>query len=393
MNQQQLADLIAAMPGRSHRRPTTFSSADGQEWVTWRRNLTTLARINTWGEQRIKDEATASFEGAAARLVGDILPLPEPVAALAAAPAVIAAAGPPQVLAVPARAAVPAVPGQTSAEFLDLLEARFLPAAQGQICRAQVGQARQAPTETVMAWHSRLRELYMRAFPGEDIEASPHITERFMVCLVDQAVGRYVYDQRPGTYATALVHAQNKIATECVFQGATAKPGAGGLQALTADSGDAFALARVDAIGPERNNSMDRNPAGRFTAEGRFTAGRAGGNNNDGTRRSGPAGGCWNCNGAHYARDCRRGQGQGGGQGYGRGGRGGAGGGRGGGAARGGRSANNNRSNWRGAAAGGVNDVAAGGIPELASISAVPPPFPPSPLQPAALADYSSAGN
>jgi len=105
------------------------------------------------------------------------------------------------------------------AAMLTAFEARFVPAADTKLSRAQFESARQLPNELMTAWHSRLRELYIRAFPGQDVENSSLLIDQFVKRLYDRKVAEWVINASPATYAQALATAQNVVANQMFLNG------------------------------------------------------------------------------------------------------------------------------------------------------------------------------
>ncbi len=122
MDNAQLQLLMGAIRP-SGRKLTIFSSADGVEWRTWRKNFLTTAAINEWNNDRQLREISTSMEGAAAQAIDDI----DHQAA-----------------------------GLTAEQLLNQFEARFLPAAAGQLSRAEFKNAKQTVGETALQWHACL---------------------------------------------------------------------------------------------------------------------------------------------------------------------------------------------------------------------------------------------
>lgn len=95
----------------------------------------------------------------------------------------------------------------TIALVLDLYEARFLPAAAGDIARAELCSVRQLPTETVLGYHSRVRTLYRRAFPNAQ-GGDDQLIYNFVNGLNNREIGEAVLRGHPADYAAALNLAQ-----------------------------------------------------------------------------------------------------------------------------------------------------------------------------------------
>ncbi len=163
----------------------------------------------------------------------------------------------------------------------------FLPVAATDAARIAVREARQTEDETILAWHARLRSLFQRAHPALDaagLEANVDLRDQFVLGMLDQDVISKVWHQRPGSYGEALTMANNVSAGNAIIQSrATERP--------------------PPAIKREPNINALGNSDGGSTIS-----------------RAGPPGGCWDCGGNHYTRDCPKG-GKGAGRGRGRGAR------------------------------------------------------------------------
>ena len=210
---QALANAIAAAaaPNRGTRKTTAFSSTKGQEWKTWRHQFELVVNLNNWNDERARNELAAAMEGDACRAVEDI-----PVDADAAAH--------PEV-----------------ATLLNLYEARFVTVADTDSARLEFRQANQARNEELVQWHSRLRELYRRAYPAlgaAAVDASADLIDRFVMGLLSDEVGEYVLDRRPDTYTGALTIANTKVATIKAIASKKKKPmrGEPSVMALEANS-------------------------------------------------------------------------------------------------------------------------------------------------------------
>jgi hypothetical protein len=192
--------LTAVAPRAQGRKTTSFASGDPVEWKTWRSGFEVIANINAWGPARAKQEIRAALEGNAARIIGDInFNAPADAAAL-----------------------------------LDIYEARFLPAAAGRMARAEFTKITQSADETLLQWHSRCREHFIRAFPNEGPEASQRLRDQFVVGITDEIVSTHVYDVDPNTYALALESAQKKSASRLIYGNRSGAAG-GGLHGMERD--------------------------------------------------------------------------------------------------------------------------------------------------------------
>lgn len=168
-----------AEPVRNYIKVVNFKFIPGgDDWPTWRNHFEEAVAANNWDDGLALHALAASMQGEASRTVRDLRP--------------------------------------THFAFLtDLLaayERRFMPPAASQLARSDFDNARQKKGETVLAWHSRLRALYHRAYPGHDGEV--HLIRRFMMGLTSVAIQRQVLRENPVNYPQALDIALNEQAVQ-----------------------------------------------------------------------------------------------------------------------------------------------------------------------------------
>lgn len=198
MNAEQVTALTDALAGlntrHNARKPNTFSTGEPTDWTTWKASFLLCVGLNNWNDNRAKQEAKACFLNPAALYVVDL----DPTAA-----------------------------GRTLAQYLALMEERFLPAAQTDMVRVSFRSACQGENETVLAWHSRCRTLFVRAFPDDALDTSAHVIDQFVLGLVQPEVKAKVWESRPPTFTAALTTANNKTAAMAILA-ATCLTGARG---------------------------------------------------------------------------------------------------------------------------------------------------------------------
>ena len=193
-NPINVADLVAALqqlqaggqqqqqpPARNHK-VTPFSSADPVEWHSWRRQFLIVVGINGWPAARAIQEAAAAMEGLASRYTADI----------------------------------DHQQFQDLDNFLDQYEAKFCPPAESAFAKMEYSTAEQEKDESVLMWHTRLRSLFIRAYPGVDPNTSEHLKDDFIARLRDVEVQKATLRARPATFAVALTEANNNAATEAI---------------------------------------------------------------------------------------------------------------------------------------------------------------------------------
>ena len=196
MNEVQFREFLAAARPAGNRKLEAFSSGDGVEWLAWRNNFEITVTINAWPPQRARRELAASMTGVAKQYVRDI----------AIGDGGLAANVQPEAL------------------LLGLYEARFLPAAAGDLARVSMRDARQIEEETILAWHARLRGLFVRAYPHllpAEIEDSQDLRDTFILGLANAEIRSDTWKSRPETYMAALTQATNQHAGLQVLQART----------------------------------------------------------------------------------------------------------------------------------------------------------------------------
>jgi hypothetical protein len=146
--------------------------------------------------------------------------------------------------------------------------------------RAEYNIAKQISSEDVGGWHARLRNLYNRAYPGEEVDHNLPLIEKFVTQLINKEVGKFVLERDPLTFAAALALAQTKTATEVTFK--------------TASCANIHAFANPSAT--MANNGV--NYSGKGRGGGRGTRGKGGSSRLE--RREGEAGKCWICDSSSH---------------------------------------------------------------------------------------------
>lgn len=173
-----------------------LDSTVGIEWISWKETFEQVSNINGWDDLRKRRELRAAMKGAAARHIRDIVVTPPALAQGAVAPA-----------------------GRidTIEAALEAYEARFIPPAAGRVAKLEYDAARHQPHELVAEWHGRLRELFIRAYPGQAVETSAFLIQHFAMHMIDETVAGFVVDRDPQTYTMAGDYAQQKAATNMAF--------------------------------------------------------------------------------------------------------------------------------------------------------------------------------
>ena len=206
MNQDQLAQLIRETKKGSRRLPS-FSSGLPSDWQAWRIVFENHARAKSWDDAEGVTNLVCALEGQAARVVHHIdhnADNPK--------------TGHPW----------------TINDLLDKFGEHFLPAAMSHLAVSQFYSAKQGPCETLIGWHTRLRELFTRAFPAKAAEDAPDLIYRFVMGISHPQVRSYVYDAHETTYSKVLEKATTKTAGVVMMKEAGGKE-AEGMMSITPD--------------------------------------------------------------------------------------------------------------------------------------------------------------
>jgi hypothetical protein len=200
MDAHQFRQLVTA--ARGGKKVPEFSTGDPVDWTTWRSNFVLAAEINGWDNGRQRREIASAMVGVAKTYVRSIP------------------------LGIVAGVAAAAVPDPTL--LLDAYENRFIPEAGGDVARIAFKAAKQAEDETVLNWHSRLRDLYQRGYPQmlpDAVEVNQDLRDNFITGLANAVVADDTWKARPATYDAALTAACNFVAAARVREGRGMGPG------------------------------------------------------------------------------------------------------------------------------------------------------------------------
>ena len=176
MTDEQFAQLLSRVGGG--KQLPAFKSGDPTEWIAWRRTFLNVKGLKNWNDNAAKKQLVAAMEETACRMVADI-----DVGAT-----------------------------KTWQDVLTDYGNRFLPAAASRLARQEFKAARQKYDETILQWHTRVRELFIRAHPTLDVEDSAELVEAFLLGLSNPEVRRLASHEQPASMAAALTSATNKAA-------------------------------------------------------------------------------------------------------------------------------------------------------------------------------------
>ncbi len=159
-------------------------TGDATAWATWITRFETVANIAGWNAARMKAELKAGMSRAAALVTRD------------------------------KDIQDPRTFNQVKADYQD----RFITPADSDQARAEFSLAQQGAEESLLEFHSRLRELFTRAYPAAmgNIDGAPMeqiLRDRFISGLLHPAIKEYTWDKRPANYIECLAVVQRKQAT------------------------------------------------------------------------------------------------------------------------------------------------------------------------------------
>ena len=157
-------------------RPLTETSPSA--WLNWRTHCVCVGDINAWSLQRRKLELRQAMAGDAMGATKD----------------------------------VPIHQNDDSVTFeavLDAFAERFIPKAEGRLAKASFRSAAQTATETIAEWHQRCRNLFLIAYPKDDVDKAEAAIVQFFTGLKDADVRKEVVKEDPDTFSKALEVANN----------------------------------------------------------------------------------------------------------------------------------------------------------------------------------------
>jgi hypothetical protein len=146
---QQLLGVIRVGGGGGHK-TAKFSSAEGTEWRIWRRNFEQTIQINGWANERSQRWS-----------------LPPPSSPPTSPP--MSRAGPSRTCSTCTKAA------------FYLLQRDNWPLHNSRLAAQMEG-------EQIAVWHARLRTIFERTFPGENIQGSRLLINKFVLKLADSNI-------------------------------------------------------------------------------------------------------------------------------------------------------------------------------------------------------------
>ena len=202
VQQQQQPVPSGGFVNRTLIRLTPFSGKE--DWLDWRETFNIARRGNAWTPEQAMMAARGHLTGSAVS-VAKMIPLP---------------------------ACGVAITDDMVTDFLDRLEAKFVPEGASVMAQAQFQEAKQKADESVLSWHTRVTSLFQRAYP--DVLTPTSRDERDMVRIFTEGqrhsgIRWHLCTLRPPTMQQALDAAHTQEAAYKSFYKAGVKvPGAPG---------------------------------------------------------------------------------------------------------------------------------------------------------------------
>ena len=202
----------AMRPAGGSRRLPAFSSGDPDEWTAFTHTFRRVADLKEWDEDARKSNLVAAFEGAAVRRVQHI-----------------------NANGLDAGGNV-----YTSETLLARYELCFVPASASHLAVGSFKAAKQGSREPILTWSTRLRELYVKAYPlqAATADTAGDLIYQFIIGLVHPTVRERTYQEHPATYTQVLDEATTKASDILVMRTVPGHLGAGSdpsVMGITAD--------------------------------------------------------------------------------------------------------------------------------------------------------------
>jgi hypothetical protein len=71
--------------------------------------------------------------------------------------------------------------------------------------------------EQIAVWNAHLRKIFERAFPGENIQGSRLLINKFVLKLADSNIRQWTHGSNPATYNAAMTAASNEAASQSIL--------------------------------------------------------------------------------------------------------------------------------------------------------------------------------
>ena len=150
------------------------------DWVSFRLQFERAVIANCWHDRQARFVLAASMTGMAALVTQDLDPNTH----------------------------------ATLDALLNAYQERFLPLSSSSKAQCDFETAYQEPKEDVLTFHSRLRGLFIRAYPRDNINTSTNLIRRFCRGVRGEDLQIWLFRQNPSTYPEALSIAQSDQAAK-----------------------------------------------------------------------------------------------------------------------------------------------------------------------------------
>ena len=171
---------------RERSKLTPFTSTQPADWREFRQRANVAKDVNRWGEHDAKRMVRNACEGAAAKRM-----------------MTVSFGGDPQLDPVPANA-------KTYEQYMNDVELRFQHREASAIAISDFKKARMRADEDYVAWHTRLYDIYVLAYPDREGETDQDLIRAFIMGLDNQVIADHLMDRDPRTYQECLTISQSK---------------------------------------------------------------------------------------------------------------------------------------------------------------------------------------
>ena len=228
--------------------PMTLKEADPIKWKAFRNNFEEAVKFNKWDDETAKGKLRLKVQEEAAETV----------------------------------AAIKFTDGCTLKVALDAYEKIFVHPAGQDLAEAEFQQAKQEAKETILTWANRVRRLFARAYPDEDLETSKVLRDRFSLGLASRRICQSLRDSpgfREYSFEDTLNRARTLIANavQCNahYAATQRKTGMASINAIDID-GHELSESDLAAMNHKKNAGKDGGPKDAYQKGQCFSCGKFG---------------------------------------------------------------------------------------------------------------------
>ena len=177
-------------PAHKEQAPTTLSEIDSIKWYSFKSNFIKTSKMNEWKDERAVLKLQTSLRDQAARAVEHI----------------------------------PIADDCTLKDALEAMETVFVNPSAVEYAEAMFYSSARQPGEAIILWHTRVRELFLRAYPSataEEVEENKTLKDRFSLFIHNRAMTLALKnhaDYRMLTFTELLTRAQDYQASILLTQ-------------------------------------------------------------------------------------------------------------------------------------------------------------------------------